>query len=120
MSTEKLYANCAYPWGSPWPPPKDFGNYPQDLGVDLYPFTAPVGSFRGTGMGLYDLGGNVWEWCEDLYGDGGSGRVYRGGSFNQDSVASFTSWARGFGEPGERYVNRGFRVVFTSADKGRS
>lgn len=110
----------AYPWGPKWPPPKDFGNYPQEFAVDPYPFTSPVGSFQANAAGLFDLSGNVWEWCEDLYAGSGSMRVYRGGSFAPSWTpgyerSSFPTWARGFGEPSERYVSRGFRVVLAPA-----
>jgi formylglycine-generating enzyme required for sulfatase activity len=66
--------------------------------------THPVGTKAPNGLGIYDMSGNVWQWCEDIYdGDaykkhqrnnpisnsGGSYRVLRGGSWSRDS-----SWAR--------------------------
>ncbi|MCX6908386.1 MAG: SUMF1/EgtB/PvdO family nonheme iron enzyme [Verrucomicrobia bacterium] len=71
----------AYPWGTQWPPPRGAGNYHQSLNVDSFENTAPVGSFAANKFGLYDLGGNVSEWCEDWYDSARSTRVLRGGSW---------------------------------------
>ena len=96
-----------FPWGEQWPPPDDAGNYfgeecktaaglvelkAAGYDVSSWPviegfndgkvFTAAAGSFRPNGLGIYDLGGNVWEWCQDEYEPGSASRVLRGGSWS--------------------------------------
>jgi formylglycine-generating enzyme required for sulfatase activity len=46
--------------------------------------TTKVGSYAPNKAGLYDMHGNVWQWCEDLWEKGGSDRVIRGGSWFDD------------------------------------
>lgn len=115
--------NATYPWGKDWPPPKDAGNYageeakdkdwPDNYAVisnwrDSYPRTAPVGSFARNQYGLYDLGGNVWEWCSDQIG---TARVLRGASWSTYHAAYLASVSRINDRPGSRNGNVGFRVV---------
>jgi len=116
----------AYPWGSQFPPPSGAGNYfgteakigrePQDWPVisgfsDSFPRTAPAGSFSANEFGIFDLGGNVWEWCEDWYDDDQKYRVLRGASWLGGYPAYLLSSFRSGVAPVIRGGNGGFRVV---------
>ena len=85
-----------------------------------------VGSYKPNAFGLYDMHGNVWDWCEDFYDDYPAGavtdpmgpatgynRVCRGrGSFN-GNVSFARSSSRDLGPPTDRYSDTGFRLAKT-------
>jgi sulfatase modifying factor 1 len=84
---------------------------------------APVKSYPPNPWGLYDIYGNVWEWCSDWYGkygqasatdptgpESGSMRIRRGGSWFKYGY-SCRSANRSFGHPATRYQTTGFRLV---------
>jgi formylglycine-generating enzyme required for sulfatase activity len=108
-----------YPWGNQWPPPRGAGNYDSDLDCDDFATTAPVGSFSANRFGLYDLGGNVWEWCADWYDSSQKNRVLRGGSwYGITEKIGLRSSLRLSDTPTSRSVIDGFRVVLEVGSGG--
>ena len=72
--------------------------------------TQPVGTKLPNELGIYDMSGNVWEWCEDWYNSSKSDRVNRGGSWFS-AAGSCRSAFRGNLTPSSRNYGMGFRVV---------
>jgi sulfatase modifying factor 1 len=113
------------------------GDFPsENSGQDGFVGTAPVKSFPPNAYGLYDMAGNVWEWCADWYrpdyyaispknnpqgppssidpdGRDEPKRVQRGGSFlcSDTYCNRYRAGARGQGEPKTGLSHTGFRCV---------
>jgi serine/threonine protein kinase len=119
-----------YPWGTTWPPPKGAGNYTgEETGSDVaikgyedgFAWTAPVGSFAANKDGLYDMGGNVWQWCLDSWNAEHKDKVLRGASWYNGALRlSLLSSCRVHAAPDSSTDNYGFRCVIAPIDSGRS
>ncbi|MBL9113900.1 MAG: SUMF1/EgtB/PvdO family nonheme iron enzyme [Verrucomicrobiaceae bacterium] len=124
-----------FPWNGSYPPPPTVGNFndtahkqrfPKAATIEGYtdgfPTTAPVMSFKPNTHGLFDLSGNVWEWCEELYQPSHykpavPSRVLRGGSWENASAGRLLSACRDHREPEGHFNIYGFRVVLEVSGK---
>jgi formylglycine-generating enzyme required for sulfatase activity/AAA+ ATPase superfamily predicted ATPase len=131
---EKNMRIPVFPWGNQWPPPEGAGNYAGeetkgkqfdgsqfhaviDGYSDDYIYTSPVGSFVANQSGLFDMGGNVWQWCQDEFDAQNHDRVLRGACWNNGPsdqkpfVFLFYSSYRYHEPPDARSDYIGFRCV---------
>jgi formylglycine-generating enzyme required for sulfatase activity len=132
---EKDKASLKYPWGNSFPPTPKSGNF-ADLSAkgflpnyladynDGYPGPAPPGVFKPNSLGLYDLGGNVAEWCHDYYTiyaysgqkvildplgpEEGKHRVVKGSSWKDSSITALRLAYRDYSS--DKREDVGFRV----------
>ena len=118
-----------YPWGKEWPPMHlkiigdhittvGKGNYHLNPKVDNFEFTSPVGSFGANAHGLYDMGGNVWEWCEDKWSPTSRDRVLRGASWYSNEPDALLSSRRVKWAPNLSRPILGFRCVLVGGSGG--
>jgi serine/threonine protein kinase/formylglycine-generating enzyme required for sulfatase activity len=115
-----------YPWGDFWPPKSDSRNYagaeskpgnPKDWPVipnfsDKFQRTSPALAFPPNPSGIYDLGGNAWEWCQDEFNKGPfKWHALRGGSWATSKQEEMLSSFRLSLDPSFRQDDVGFRCV---------
>jgi len=111
INTDQVNYNGDYPYGT-----GRKGVYREE--------TTPAGSFPANAWGLFDMHGNVWEWCQDWYGpcpesdikdpqgpNSGESRVLRGGSWGGDATGCRAA-CRSRYAPRHRFGSIGFRVCF--------
>jgi formylglycine-generating enzyme required for sulfatase activity len=121
-----------YAWGTAWPPPKGAGNFADEAFERRFPTswkivgyedgfatTSPVTSFDPNPLGLYDMAGNVYQWCQDWYDAEHKYRTIRGGAWDEDSSDDELHAASSFGLlPTGREDDTGFRIVLEMDEKG--
>ena len=128
-----LVARCGdtrtYPWGSALPP--SYGNFSDLSAMDALPEWRGISSYRDglvvscpvmeSGMnewGIYGMGGNVSEWCEDWYTDERKYKIRKGGSWDFDREPSLRISYIGFDRPDTLDDTIGFRIIGSSDHAG--
>ena len=114
-----------YPWGNEWDPGRCRNDKNTGSGSTCGVWSYPEGQ---SVWGLYQMAGNVWEWCADWYDDKaytryqagdltppkrGVSRVLRGGSWVNVNSNGFRCAGRNYRGPDDRRVNDGFRCART-------
>lgn len=145
LPTEAEWEYCArflgkqafskYPWGNKFPPVQLSGNYSDQSAKNLLPnvlegyndgyvTTAPPAKFKSNFLGLYDMGGNVAEWCHDFYSiysydpektyvdptgpKNGKHHVIRGSGWKHGTINTLRLAYRSYGD--DKREDVGFRV----------
>ena len=130
--------NATYPWGEELTPNGKHmcniwqGDFPdKDMKDDGFSGTAPVGSFLPNGYGIYDVAGNIWEWCTDWFSStyhrndrratrinpkgpkSGQSKVIKGGSYlcHESYCNRYRVGARTSSTPDSSTGNMGFRLA---------
>ena len=107
-----------YPWGND-APTTTLANYGELIGRTRAVRSLPAGATVHWGAPVYEMAGNVWEWCQDWSGpytnphtppSTGTHRVLRGGSYH-DEAQKLATWARFKQDPGVTSVWTGFRCA---------
>jgi hypothetical protein len=129
---ESKHLNLAgfFPWGRSWPPTSDSGNFSGEEAAlseikrptqkvlmgyrDDFVTTAGVGSFPPNRLGLFDLAGNAWEWCDDWYNASKEAKVFRGGAWDSGDQGFLQACARLSNAQVNFNHNYGFRCVLAS------
>jgi len=106
------YETGPYLWGKAWPLPSNEANLADNISYDRHLLTAPAGSYRPAKNGIYDLIGNVWEWCQD---GSGQQRSLLGESWVQYPSSDFSSGSQRSLSVESRGQDIGFRVVLVPA-----
>jgi formylglycine-generating enzyme required for sulfatase activity len=122
LPEEKSNKVQGFPWGTHWPPHRGSGNFMGEEASTppnvIQGYRDPVergpgkaGLSKPNALGLRDLAGNLWEWCEDLYRPGTNWRVLRGGAWTSWRPETLASSHRTHDPETYRSDSVGFRCV---------